>query len=117
MTVRVSWYGLEVKGAVHRASGQAVREAAEFVLAQSNERVPIEEGTLMRSGATDVDEGDLRATISYDTPYAARQHEELSWRHDAGRSAKYLETALNGTRDQQAAIIARRLNAAFGGDS
>jgi hypothetical protein len=31
-----------------------------------------------------------RAIISFSTPYAARQHEELTWEHPGGGKARYL---------------------------
>lgn len=64
------------------------------MLGVSSDRVPNEEGTLERSGRVSVDDGALVAAISYDTPYAVRQHEELTYRHSNGRTAKYLENAL-----------------------
>lgn len=79
--------------------------AAEHVLQVSNTRVPIEEGTLERSGATSV--GDLVSSVSYDTPYAARQHEELTWKHDDGRRAKFLESASVDERGKVAEIMAK----------
>lgn len=106
MTVRVSWDGPVVKARAKAGAARGLRRAAEFVLGESRAIVPIEEGTLARSGAVDVDPVGLRATVSYDTPYAARQHEELTWRHDPGRQAKYLEQPLLTTRDKQNAIIA-----------
>jgi len=62
--------------------------------------VPLEEGTLQRSGQTSIDEANLTGTVSYGTPYAVRQHEELTWRHAPGRQAKYLETAVNTSRQE-----------------
>jgi hypothetical protein len=46
---------------------------------------------------------------SYDTPYAVRQHEDLTYRHAPGRTAKYLERPLNASRTQVLAIIAAQL--------
>jgi len=65
--------------------------ASEHLLQVARTLVPIEEGTLERSGNTSVDEASLQANVTFDTVYAARQHEELTWKHDAGRQAKYLE--------------------------
>lgn len=75
--------------AFRRAAGAALGDAAEFLLEASNRTVPLEEGTLARSGGTDR-EG-LRASVYYDTPYARRQHEDTRLRHDPGRRAKWLE--------------------------
>ena len=88
------------------AAGQGLLLAAEHVLQVSRTRVPIEEGTLERSGTTSVDRDNLVAHISYDTPYAVRQHEDMTYRHDAGRQAKFLESALTGERDAIRKIIA-----------
>ncbi|MEV0115540.1 hypothetical protein AB0H77_20230 [Streptomyces sp. NPDC050844] len=87
-------------------AARGLRLAAEHVLARSRARVPIEEGTLERSGVATVDESSLTAAVSYDTVYAVRQHEELGYRHDAGRTAKYLEGPLNEQAGTVAEIIA-----------
>lgn len=88
---------------------RGLKLAAEHLLEVSRSLVPIEEGTLERSGVASVDERDLRAAVSYDTPYAVRQHEELTWRHDEGRQAKYLEDPMNGERRRMADIIAAEI--------
>ncbi len=80
--------------------------AAEHILTVSNEHVPLEYGDLQGSGVTSLDEAELAASVSYDTPYAARQHEELAWRHDPGRTAKFLENAVNSEASTAGKIIA-----------
>lgn len=85
---------------------RGVAIAAEHLLGVANEKVPIEEATLLRSGTVSTDPGKLTAAISYDTPYAARQHEDMSLRHDSGRTAKWLENAMNAERATAAEIIA-----------
>lgn len=91
---------------VHDKAAHGLFLAAEHVLQVSNTKVPHEEGTLERSGTTSVDAQQLRAAMSYDTPYAVRQHEDMSARHDEGRTAKYLENAMNGEKATVARIIA-----------
>lgn len=88
---------------------KGLKLAAEHLLQKSRELVPIEEGTLERSGTVSLDDGDLRATISYSTPYAVRQHEELTWRHDEGRQAKYLEQPFVSERSVMLALIAAQI--------
>lgn len=88
------------------AAAKGLTLAAEHVLQVSRTRVPIEEGTLERSGSVSVDADELVAHISYDTPYAVRQHEDMTLRHDAGRQAKYLESALTGEKKTIRQIIA-----------
>lgn len=102
---RMTWHGSAVKAAARANALAGLRESLEFVLTESNKAVPLDEGTLMRSGTTSVDEANLRGAVSYDTPYAVRQHEEVTWRHSPGRTAKYLENAVNSNQQQIAAIM------------
>lgn len=88
--------------------------AAEHVLGISDAHVPIEEGTLSRSGKVSTDPGRLKSAVSYDTPYAAVQHEDMSMRHDPGRSAKFLENAFNGERRTVAEIITTSIRRRLG---
>ena len=97
----VRWYGRQVSANARAAGIRGLRLAAEHVLEEANRTVPIEEGTLERSGTVSVDEQRGAAAVSYDTPYAVRQHEELGYRHDPGRRAKWLELTL---QERQRAI-------------
>ena len=87
--MRVRWDSGPAKAEAKRESQRALAESAEFMLAQANDTVPLEEGTLARSGATSV-EGDT-AVVSYDTPYAIRLHENPQYRFQHGRRGKWLE--------------------------
>lgn len=78
---------------VRAAAADGLLDAVEFLGDQSDRTAPIEEGTMIRSRVSSIDRGKLRGAVSYDTPYAARQHEDLTLRHDEGRRAKYLEQA------------------------
>lgn len=103
--------GMEVlSGKVHAEKMSALKDIAEYVLGESIQQVPHEEGDLQSSGKVSVDEGSSRVAVSYDTPYAVRQHEDMTYRHDPGRKAKYLEDPLNSAAHGPAqAIIARHL--------
>lgn len=101
----IQWNGAAVTKEMRAGAVRGLHLAAEHVLGESRLVVPIEEATLSRSGATSVDASELTAAVSYDTPYAARQHEDLTLRHDPGRTAKYLEKPLTETRGDQAQII------------
>lgn len=107
MSMNMSWHGDQAKAARRQGTARGLGMAAEHVLAKSREVVPLEEATLSRSGTASVDEAGEVAAVSFDTPYAARQHEELTWRHAPGRTAKYLERPLGETRPDQARLIAR----------
>lgn len=88
---KLTWNGATVKKDVEKGGVEGLQEAAEFLLDESNKTAPIADGTLINSGAVTVD--DLEAVISYDTPYAVRQHEDTTQRHSNGRQAKFLENA------------------------
>lgn len=92
---RLEWHGDEVTGYMRTGAAQGLTTAAEHILQVSRTQVPHEEGTLERSGVASVDSVNLTAAVSYDTPYAVRQHEELDYQHDAGRKPKYLEDPMN----------------------
>lgn len=115
MTVRVKLRGAVAKARMAREVGKALAAGAEHLLGASQQKVPLEEGTLSRSGAVTVDAGAGEAAVSYDTVYAVRQHEELTWRHDPGRQAKYLEEPAVTEAPTVQAIMAARLRRATGG--
>lgn len=90
----------------------ALRDAGEYVLEQSSREVPHEVGDLQDSGRVSVD-GDTCA-ISYDTPYAVVQHEDMTFHHDSGRKAKYLEDPLNAASNGPIQrILSERLGREF----
>lgn len=102
----MNWDGPKVTKAMEAGAVQGLKLGTEYLLGVSRARVPLEEGTLERSGVASVDAGELTGAVSYDTPYAARQHEELTWRHAEGRTAKYLEAPMEEERRTIGDIIA-----------
>ncbi|MFF2522430.1 hypothetical protein [Streptomyces liangshanensis] len=95
------------------AAARGLLLGAEYVLGESQAVVPLDEAALSRSGTASVDEAALIAAVSYDTPYAIRQHEELDFRHAPGRTAKYLEGPLNSSANQVRDIVAAQLRRAL----
>lgn len=106
---RLTWNGEAILRGTRAGAVRGLRLGAEHVLQVSRERVPIEEGTLERSATATVDEVSLTAAVAYDSPYAVRQHEEMDYRHDAGRTAKYLEKPLAEEAGAVGEIIAAQL--------
>jgi hypothetical protein len=84
---------------------RGLRLAAEHLLGEARRIVPIEEGVLGTSGKTHYDSESHTASVSFDTPYAVIQHEDLTFRHDAGRQAKYLEQPMHTESVVMAALI------------
>lgn len=81
-------------GAMREAIADGVGDGVEHILGETRREVPLDEGTLERSGTASVDRATLMGAVSYDGPYARRQHEDLTYRHLPGRKAKYLEDPL-----------------------
>jgi hypothetical protein len=97
---------MDISWLVRDAANRGAAIAAEHVLGEAIKTIPIEEGTLKRSGFTATDPKNLRAAVSFDTPYAVRVHEDMTARHDEGRTAKFLENALNSETEAVKKIIA-----------
>jgi hypothetical protein len=94
---------------LHEGAVEGLAVAMEHLLQVSREEVPHEEGTLERSGTTSVDESTLTGAVSYDTPYSVIQHEDLTFRHDSGRKAKYLEDPFDAEQDTMLELIAANI--------
>ncbi|MFD3717276.1 minor capsid protein [Streptomyces sp. NPDC058674] len=106
MYTRMRWQGGRLGATTRgrRAAEEGVQKALEHLLAESRKLVPLDEGTLERSGR--VVRAGLNGFVTYDTVYARRQHEELTWKHAPGRSAKYLEKPMNSERDVMLRLMA-----------
>lgn len=63
------------------------------VLGEAQRLAPIEEGTLRGSADRETEQRPDGVDVvgSFSTIYAARQHEEVGWRHPKAGQAKYLE--------------------------
>ncbi len=96
------------------AAAEGLEAAGDHVLEVSNRDVPFEKGTLRASGKVSVDREALRVAVSYDTDYAVMQHEDPDNQHDAGRSPKYLENAINSERTEAAQIVAETVRRRLG---
>jgi hypothetical protein len=75
-----------------------VADLKETVLPASQELVPVDTGRLRDSGfvnGPEIGGGAVSAEIGYDTPYALKQHEDLSLNHPHGGEPKWLETTLH----------------------
>jgi hypothetical protein len=105
----------QIEHAIAEAAERAAYLGAEHVLGESTKIVPIEEGTLSRSGRAEAEtEGDTAVgAVSYGTPYAVVQHERLDFRHDTGRQAKYLEQPLNAEAEKVKDIAAAQIREAL----
>ncbi|AZG43446.1 hypothetical protein [Gordonia insulae] len=90
MGIQIEWDGDELD--IEPAAERGLQAGADLLLDESNRKVPLEYGDLERSGVA-VAEG-TQAAVGYSSVYAARQHEELGWKHKGKGEAKYLENGL-----------------------
>jgi hypothetical protein len=123
---RSKWRIKEAVKIAEEAALKALRTGAEAILTEAINETPIETGTLRRSGTVTVGalpdgaqvyeaaesgsdmkdafpgaEGKEKAVyISFNTPYARRQHEELGYNHPLGGKAKYLEDPFNRNKQK-----------------
>jgi hypothetical protein len=102
----------QIERAGRAGAGRGLFLAGEHLLGEARDLAPHEEGDLARSGETS--QSGLRVAVSFDTPYAVVQHEDMTLRHDEGRTAKYLEKPMNAGRDTFGQIVATSVRREIG---
>ncbi|TDD88355.1 hypothetical protein [Actinomadura rubrisoli] len=103
---RLDWDGERVAAQVRRGAGLGSKAAAELLLEEANRRVPLEKGRLRESGQVTTDAAG-KAAVSYSDPNAVRQHEDPYYKHDPGRSRKYLEIPMLTQRPAMLRVMSR----------
>ncbi len=89
------WYGQNFSRQAGSVLARDLNVAAEYLLSRSVPRAPLRDGPLRASGAVEeASPDDLEAYVTYDTPYAVKQHEDLDLSHPLDGEAKYLERPL-----------------------
>ena len=81
----------KINNVVRRGGRKGTWSALDHLAAFSKDQVPLDQGPLKNSCYVDVSDDGSSGTVSYDTPYAIVQHENLEYQHQRGRKAKYLE--------------------------
>jgi hypothetical protein len=97
------------------AAREWAEQAGAHLQGEAQRLAPIEEGTLRASAHHEVVETPVgvEVTVSFDTVYAARQHEELGWAHPRGGQAKYLEQPLKDNLHRYEATLAAAVRKAL----
>lgn len=98
----LSWR-YDIGSKMHTVAGLAARLAGEHLRERAVARTPVETGVLRASAKVTTD--GTTAAVSYNTPYAARQHEEVGWQHNDGE-AKFLENAATAEAETLKQIVA-----------
>ena len=108
MSFHLTWRGDQVAASAHAAATRGLIKGAEHLRGVAQQLAPIDEGTLRNSAAITVQSA-ARVAVSFNTPYAVKQHEEVGYRHPKGGQAKYLEEPLHTEADTIRAIAAAEL--------
>ena len=114
MTFKITsqhWYTAEVLGRVFSMQKSALIAGAGEILRVANKTVPFKEGILAGTGYVDADE--MNATVSYDTPYAVRLHQNPQYQFAFGRRGKWLELAFDEAGNDAIIIMAEMLKRAL----
>ena len=112
MSYTITSHAAEVAVKVNSGSKSGLTAALEHLLEESRRVVPIEEGTLSRSGKVSVTEDGDEGAVSFDGPYAVAQHERLDFKHPNGRQAKYLEQPAHAEKATMTGLVAGAIRAA-----
>lgn len=114
---KLVWNGKVVVDQINAGAFTGLAMAADHLLTEATKTIPLDTGDMARDGQTSVDGNQLVATVYYDgpsNPYVVRQHEELGYRHDPGRRAKWLELTGYEEADTITRIIADEIRKASG---
>jgi len=112
--VEITWNGDAATKRARAGAVQGLQLGTQLILAESVKIVPLDEATLQDSGKAEVDEANLTGTVSFDTPYAVVQHEDLTLNHPNGREAKYLEKPWLENRNKVQQIIGNTIKNSLG---
>jgi len=104
-----------------RVGMKTLHDGAEAILTESLKEVPLSTGTLARSGTVTDFPSRNEVYVSYNTPYAVRQHEDLGLRHPdprnplstPGRKAKYLEDPFDRLKAKVMKLVRLRVKKAL----
>ena len=139
MAKRNKWRTKEAVRIAQEAGLKALRSGAEGILTEAIDEAPVDTGTLRRSGTVTVGKlpdgarvyaaaragtemkdafpneiGKEKAVyISFNTPYAHRQHEELGYSHPRGGKAKYLEDPVNRGKSKVMQYVDKQIKKAL----
>ncbi|MEV6105700.1 hypothetical protein AB0M28_13430 [Streptomyces sp. NPDC051940] len=108
-TSQFRWEGRAWLARTQRNARTGLEKGLEHVLGEARKIIPLDEGTLERSGRVVMDDAAISGAVVFDTVYAVVQHERLDFRHAPGRQAKYLEVPMLAEREVVLAIIAAEI--------
>jgi len=98
----MEWYGEEMVARQNVYTREALKQAAEMVLAKAVAVCPVDKGALIRSATVNETNAGKTQELSFNTEYALLVHEMPSSNNfsKAGTGPKYLETPLRENADK-----------------
>lgn len=107
--------GRDAAEARKKAAIEALTVIGEDLLGRATNEAPVDEGTLRGSGKSEVTvtPRGVSVEVSFSTVYAARQHEEVTWKHPKGGKSKYLEDPLKEMAPRYVSALAAAIRKAF----
>lgn len=93
----------DIAGRVNGELPRVLTDIGMDLLGKSKVLAPIDTGDLRGTGFTQLE--DKTVVIGFTTPYALKQHEDLTCNHPKGGQAKYLEQPLNQNRTRYINLI------------
>lgn len=111
MARKNKWKNMSPK--IRTATREAMVDALEYLLDESNKLVPHDEGVLQSTGSYQIDSDGAKGVVFYNTPYAVRLHEHPEYKFQKGRQGKWLSTTfqIKGPRAYQ--YLADKINKAL----
>lgn len=113
----VNFDATRVLAQIDDAASDAVLAACRYLEQEANKTCPFEDGTLEGSSDSDVEATSTGAhgAVSYNTPYARRQHEDPQMTHKGKGRHKWLEKTALEQADEIQRILAKGVGEAFEG--
>ena len=92
------------------AAVEWVRDVCDDLLSESRDEVPYDMGDLSNSGKVTVVRrtAGIEGAVSFDTPYAVRQHEDPALQHQDGKKAQYLGDPLRANSQRYLDYLAAK---------
>ena len=99
-TVRKNLKNLQ--GEIKQEVIKAIEDVTLDLTDKAKNLAPLDTGALRASGKGEVKQTGqkVRGEVTFDKPYALKQHEEMSYNHPRGGQAKYLELPLRQNQDR-----------------
>lgn len=109
----LKWYGDKANKAAREAAMKALHLGAEAILTEAVKETPLDTGALERSAAvTDTEDA---VYVSFNTPYARVQHEDMTLVHPRRGKAKYLEDPFKRNEEKVIRLVQARVKQALAG--